>query len=198
MSKDGDGVVLKIDRMPVSGLEYRLRLKPSGADSFDFEIEFTLHKKTRDKASFTAAWACYMSTFDEIALYSPTESADHPTWVAFGEREPFVVGDPVNYEHTQRSFPAPAPAFPAVYGRLGSRVLMLMASRPEVTFFVVNAGGHRFYSPVPHPAWDFRFTLPDYEVGKPFGFQGRLIYKVWDSPAEVVKRYKQWKQATGV
>lgn len=138
-----------------------------------------------------------MSTFDEVSLYLPAGSVENPTWRALGEEPPFVVGEAVNYIHSQHYFHADwHPAFPLAYGRIGPRVLAMMLSRPEAYFFVVNAGGHRRYFPVQNPAWDLELKLPDYEPGKPFGLRGRLFYKIWAGPEEIVQRYKQWVAST--
>jgi hypothetical protein len=134
-----------------------------------------------------------MSTYDEVQLHAPLGTMDNPRWQAFGDVEPFLLGDPVNYVHSQRLFRCPEPvAFPAAYGRIGSRVLAIMLSRPEARFFVVNAGGHVSYLPVQNPARDFELRLPDYEPGRPFGLRGRLIYKPWEGAEEIVARYKEW------
>jgi hypothetical protein len=195
MQPDGRGVVLKIRQMPVSGIEYSLRLQPAEPDTIDFEVSFTLHRKTRDRAKFTASWPCYMSAYDDVQLFSPVGDAQKPQWHAIGEKPDFVIGETVNYVHTQRGFWAPEPAaFPAVFGCIGARALILMVSRPDVRFYLVNAGGHRSYFPVQNPAWDFQWKLPDYDVGKPFGFKGRLIYQAWTSTDDVVSRYHQWKR----
>ena len=105
---------------------------------------------------------------------------------------PDGASEAVNYHHTQRVLRPPSPvALPLTYGRIGTRVRAMMVSGPEVGFFVVNAGGHRSYFPVQNPAWDLEFKLPDYEPGKPFGFRGRLLYKNWAGPEEILERYKQ-------
>jgi hypothetical protein len=195
MNKESDGVLLRIPRMPLSGVEYALRLSTSGPDSLDFAVSFVLHEKKQDPASFFASWPCYMSTYEEVQLYSPSGSPEAPAWESFGEPESFVVGETVGYVHSQRTFSPPRPAlFPAVYGRIGSRVLAIMASRPEVKFFLVNAGGHRSYLPVQNPAWDLSFSLPDYPAGQAFGFTGRIIYKPWGGADEITARYRQWKE----
>lgn len=199
MTREGNVVSLRIPRMPRSGVEYQLQLKPGGADALDFEMTFTLHRKTKDKARFRASWPCYMSTFDEVQLYSPEGEPDRPTWRAFGEEEAIVIGEAVNVNKGQRSFlPAAPAAFPAAYGRIGSRVFVLMVDRPEVEFFVVNTGGHLSFCPVQNPAWDFSLTMADYEPGKPFGFRGRMLYKAWTGADEIVDRYRQWKRELAV
>jgi hypothetical protein len=197
MAQEGLNAVLRIPRMPVSGIEYELRVSPAEADSLDFEIKFILHRKTRSKAQFHASWPCYMSTFDEVELHAPTGAVERPGWQTFGEKELFVAGDAVNYVHRQRRFdPEHSVAFPAVYGRIGPRVLMIMLDRPEGRFFLVNAGGHVPYLPIQNPAWDFSLTLPDYEPEEPIRLQGRLVYKEWAGPEEVIERYHRWRSET--
>jgi len=196
MEKAGRGVVLSTPIMPVSGISYTFRIEPAGADSLDFEMSFVLHKKNKAKAVFYAEWACYMSTYDEVALYAPAGSREKPDWKPFGEKPPCIIGEAVNYVHSQQAFHPSFPvALPLTYGRIGPRVLAMMVSRPEVGFFVVNAGGHRRYFPVQNPAWDLELKLPDYEPGQPFGFRGRLLYKSWEGPEEILELYKKWVAA---
>jgi len=194
MSGNGEKVILQIERMPKSGIDYRLELAPSGRDSLDFTVQFTLHRKTREKARFSASWPCYMSTFNEVELFSPKGSPDSFKWSSFGEKEDFVVGEAVGYVHSQRRFSPPEPiAYPVAYGRIGENVLAIMVSRPEVQFFLINAGGHRSFLPVQNPAWDFSFRLADYNVREPFGFKGRIIYKRWKDSDEILRRYLDWR-----
>ncbi|MEW5978983.1 MAG: hypothetical protein AB1898_24580 [Acidobacteriota bacterium] len=193
--REGTKTTLHLPRMPLSGVEYRLTLWPSAPDAIDFEVEFRLHRKVRDRAAFGASWPCYMSTYDEVALYAPTGEPHRPVWREFGERESFVVGEAVGYVHRQRTFRPDWPvAFPAVYGRIGGFVLAMMVNRPEVSFFVVNAGGHRSFLPVQNPAWDFSFQLPDYNRGEAFGYRGRLLYRPWTHHVEITERYFEWKR----
>lgn len=194
MARQGESVELTIPAMPLSGVEYALRIGPQNQDFVDFEVRFILHKKNRSRAAFRASWPCYMSTYDEVALYVPTANAESPDWRRIGETEPVIIGDPVNYSYSQRTFEAPPAAIPLAYGRIGSRVLAIMVSRPEVTFFLVNAGGHLSFLPVQNPAWDLSFKLPDYEPGRPFGFHGRIIYKAWEGPEDILTRYRQFKE----
>jgi hypothetical protein len=194
ISGDPERVALQIHRMPDSGVEYRLELAPSGRDSLDFSIQFTLHRKTREKARFSASWPCYMSTYDEVELYSPQGTPESFRWSSFGEKEDFVAGETVGYVHSQRTFSQPQPvAHSLVYGRIGNYVLAIMTDRPEVQFFLVNAGGHRPYFPIQNPAWDFSFQLDDYAIQEPFGFEGRIIYKPWKNSDEIMQRYLDWR-----
>jgi hypothetical protein len=99
ISASKGGVLLAVRKMPVSGVEYAIRLAGSGPDSIDFEVTFVVHKKVLPKAAFHASWPCYTSAWDQVRLYAPYGEPDHPTWEPFGEKESFVVGDMVNYDH---------------------------------------------------------------------------------------------------
>jgi hypothetical protein len=195
MRKHEAGVLLEIPGMPLSGVTYTLSLAPAGPDALDFEVTFVCRKKQQSPAPFFASWPCYMSVYDDVQLHSPSGDPASPVWEPFGEPETFIVGEPVGYVHSQRTFsPEQRPAFPAVYGRIGSRVLAIMVDSPEVSFFLVNAGGHRAYMPVQNPAWDFSLNLPDYEQDKPFGFRGRIVYAPWRGSDDITARYQKWKQ----
>lgn len=198
----GSAVVLEIPEMPVSGIACRMSLRPAGEDAIEFEAVFRLARKTARVAAFHAQWACYMSTFDEVALHSPVRPAGGPghdlQWTPFGEPEAFVLGDWTGYQASQKRFDPPEPAArPAAFGRIGSRYLLLQADRPEVRFFVINGGGHLGFLPVQNPAWDFEFRLPDYEPGEAFGFRGRLVYAPWQGFAEVNRRVAEWSGIAG-
>lgn len=69
---------MRVARMPVSGIEYLIRLKLGAPDALDFEITYALHRKTKVRARFEASWPCYVSTFDEVQLYSPEGNPDAP------------------------------------------------------------------------------------------------------------------------
>jgi len=103
-----------------------------------------------------------------------------------------LLGEPVGYVHNQTAYVAEEQALPLGYGRVGEYALILMLSDPSVTFFLVNGGGHLFFSPVQNPAWDFCWVLNDYPLHQPVGFDGRLIYTRWRNQAQVLARYQQW------
>lgn len=42
-----------------------------------------------------------------------------------------------------------------------------------------------------NPAWDFQWLIPDYEVGKPYGFEMRLAYVPYESPEQIRTLYEQ-------
>ncbi len=46
----------------------------------------------------------------------------------------------------------------------------------------------------PNPAWDFQFIIPDYEVGKKYSFNCRLIYKKFISPDDIKEEFERWQE----
>ncbi len=83
-------------------------------------------------------------------------------------------------------------ALPVAFGRIGQRHLLLMFDDPSVKFFVVNAGGHFPTSVVQNPAWDISWTIRDYPLGEPIGFNGRLVYSSIGGRDQVRSRYIEW------
>jgi len=98
----------------------------------------------------------------------------------------------VGYDHQQTAYFVEDQAFPLGYGRIGDRALALMFDDSDVKFFVVNAGGHFSISPVQNPAWDFEWTIEDYSLNEPVGFNGRLMYGPFGGEDEILSRYQQW------
>ena len=44
-----------------------------------------------------------------------------------------------------------------------------------------------------NPAWDFQFIVPDFEVGKEYSFQARVMYKEFEGSDQVLAEYKLWE-----
>ena len=134
-----------------------------------------------------------MNGYDDVRLFYPRKhSVDDWEWDSIGEKPDIILGETVNYYHTQEAFFAEDQVFPLGYGRIGERVLIIMFSDPSVLLFVFNAGGHLFFSPVQNPAWDFEWTVEDYPLHHPIGFDGRLIYTRFESQEQGLERYQEW------
>jgi neutral/alkaline ceramidase-like enzyme len=194
LERKGAGALLTLEPQPTMQLGYSLEIQPGGPDAIDFSIRFKCHRKPENgPAKLHATWPCYMNVFDDLRLYYPRGvDAQDVTWTALGERPPFVIGDPVQYEHEQTVAQAEDQALPLGYGRIGDRALILMFSDPEVRLFHVNTGGHYFFSPIQNPAWDFAWTCEDYPLETAIGFDGRIIYAPFDGPEAILTRYREW------
>jgi hypothetical protein len=103
----------------------------------------------------------------------------------------------VGYKHRQEGFRAEDQVLPVGFGRIGHRVLILMFDDPKVRFFMVNSGGHYSISAIQNPAWDFEWVMDDYPLDKPVGFNGRLVYTVFDNEEKIMRRYREWVARSG-
>lgn len=193
IEKRGQGAALVIDELPQSRLAYTLECQPAEPDGIEFSVQFTFGKApAQGPRKFWATWACYMNAYDDVRFTYAQGSSQTWHWAALGEKPDIIVGEQVGYVHKQQIFEARRQAMPLGYGRVGKMALVLMIDDARVKFFVVNAGGHLSYSPVQNPAWDFKWEIDDYPIGKPVGFHGKLIYGAFESEQQVLHRYRQW------
>jgi hypothetical protein len=85
---------------------------------------------------------------------------------------------------------------PFFYGLFRDLTLMVMFDRTEGVRLSQSPSGGGFDAmrQTTHPAWDFQFVLPKYEVNTDYGFKGRLVYRPKCSRDEVMKEYEIWKK----
>lgn len=80
---------------------------------------------------------------------------------------------------------------PFYYERFHNMVLAFMFHPGEgIRFSQSPTGGGDV-----NPAWDFQFIVPDFEVGKKYSFQARVMYKEFKGPDEVLAEYELWDSA---
>lgn len=194
----GPGAIITLDPMAETQFRYTIEFQPAEPDGIDFSIRFVFHKKPdAGPIRFRATWPCYMNAYDDVRFFYPKGSSpDTWEWACLGEKPDIVIGEPVGYRHQQTGYFVDGQALPVGYGRVGDRALTLMFDDPAVKFFVVNAGGHSPLSAVQNPAWDFEWTIEDYPLNQPVGFNGRLIYAVFDGADQILPRYQEWKTQT--
>ncbi len=194
MEPKGEGVLLAIDPMPETQFAYTIEFQPAMPDGIDISVRFIFHRKPdTEPARFHASWPCYMNACDDVRfLYPKGKSLSNFQWASLGEKPDIIIGEPVGYRHQQTLYLAEEQAVPVGYGRIGKRTLALMFNDPRVTFFVVNAGGHYPISAVQNPAWDLSWTVDDYPLNEPVGFDARLIYTYFKDPQTILERYREW------
>lgn len=81
-------------------------------------------------------------------------------------------------------------AEPFYYGRFDNMVFAYMFEEPKdgiIRFSQSPTGGGSG-----NPAWDFQFIIPDFEVGKEYSFNTRLVYKEWKNKEDIISEYKRW------
>jgi hypothetical protein len=56
----------------------------------------------------------------------------------------------------------------------------------------LSGGGRSTSGDDTNPAWDFQLVIPDYETGKEYGLEMRVVYKPWAGRADVLKEVRNW------
>lgn len=83
-------------------------------------------------------------------------------------------------------------AYPFYYGVRDGNVLIMMFEKPEdgeINFAQSPDGASE-----KDPAWDFIYYQKKYQVGKPFAFRGRMVYKKFQGQVDVIKTYEEWSK----
>ena len=200
LERKGKGAVLTLDPLPQTQFRYTLELQPAEPDGIDFSCRFEFQRHPESgPAQLKASWPCYMNGYDDVRLFYPRgKSSTDWQWASLGEKPKIIIGEPVGYQHDQTYYRVDEQAFPLAYGQIGQHALAIMFDDPRVKFFCVNAGGHHFCSAIQNPAWDWSWSVSDYPVNQPIGFNGRLVYTRFESADQILERYAQWRQQTNI
>lgn len=197
--------------------EYRVR----APYYLDHTLTFADQKDARTKGCGfrEVSWCCYMNCLEDPRLHflsggkwfryiSPrhgTGSNIAPAYVPdealekWPPRQKAASGDGMRLFHWDRI----AKRFdePFYYGRLGNMAMILVFDTPQwLRFFCSpSGGGGSLVAKRTCPAWDFEWVIPEaeYEVGRTYAFRMRLIYKPFDSDADVLQEYRQSQQELG-
>ncbi len=153
-------------------------------------------------------WASYINAPEDKSLYFLSEgsSLDAPKWAQYCTlqhgRDSTVCSekDTVDIEFEGGSgalFRSMAPlrySEPFFYGRTADHVLIfIFAPGPVIRFSHSPSGGGRTEAgDAQHPAWDFQLIIPDYEVGREYSLNMRLVYKPWAGRADVLDEVRQF------
>ena len=79
---------------------------------------------------------------------------------------------------------------PFYYGRFHNMALTYMFYPEEgIRFSQSPTGGGEL-----NPAWDFQFIVPNFEIGKEYSFQARMMYKEFAGADDVLEEFEAWKK----
>lgn len=199
MEQRQDGAAVLLDPMPGLQMAYSLWMRPAEPDGVDFSIRFRMGKRPDSgRPQLNASWPCYMNAYDDIRLFYPQGSGpDNWTWASTGQKRDMVIGETVDFLWSQEAFHAEELALPLAYGLIGDHVWIMMFNDPSVRIWVGNAGGHFCGSAVQNPAWDFGWSIEDYPLDEPVGFDGRIVYTRFENCDQVIDRYREWEGSSG-
>lgn len=84
---------------------------------------------------------------------------------------------------------------PFYYGLYDGLTWIMLFDRSEGICFTHSPSGGGANAPLKttHPAWDFQFIIPKYEVMREYSFNARAVFRPYSSRDEVVREYRAWK-----
>jgi hypothetical protein len=176
-----------------------------------YYIEFSFRcipRKVLQGGFFGVFWASYIRAFLNKSMYflADGSSLDRPQWVQLcsqkhdrdstvrHEADPaeivFEPGAPILWNQISL-LRYSAPFF---YGHFKNMVLIyIFRPNPLIRFtHSPSGGGPTEAGDGFNPAWDFQLIVPNYEVGREYGLEGRLVYKPWVDRADVLREVQQW------
>ncbi len=191
---------------PLSGVESLTTFKLVPPHYIDVTYQFVIHDSQFFKHKYAGFfWASYIHAPADKKIYFQGNKKDSKAtnWVSAYSNEHGVNSTHKSQQDTESIYFAPnfnatlASHFseykyhePFYYGRFHNMVLAFMFNPGEgIRFSQSPTGGGDV-----NPAWDFQFIEPDFEVGKEYSFQARVLYKEFEGPDEVLAEYEIWKR----
>lgn len=193
-------------------LESRTRFKLVEPHYIDFTYRCRPHQQTFQYGYLGLFWASYINGPEDQSVYFrgglPSEKArwvqlctqrhdDESTVRPRGDRhEPkFREG------FRQALFRNVSPLvydLPFYYGVFENHVFIVMFDRIEGLRLShsPSGGGYHTERQTSNPAWDFQYIVPAYEVGKEYGFKGRVVFRERCRRAEILEEYERWGKET--
>jgi len=191
---------------PLSNVESLTTFKLVPPHFIDVTYQFIIHDSQFFKHNYAGFfWASYIyaPTDKKIYFQGNKKSSNATNWVSAYSNEHGVNSTHKSKQDNESIYFAPnfnatlASHFseykyqkPFYYGRFHNMVLAFMFYPGEgIRFSQSPTGGGDV-----NPAWDFQFIVPDFEVGKEYSFQARVMYKEFESSDQVLAEYELWKK----
>ena len=200
-----------------STLKYTL--SESNAIDFEFRCRAQHPELFGQRGYAVLFFADYMNDVEDVAIEFRGVAGP-------GEEEKWIRADApsghadFNHGGTYRSLPAQDLAYdadhnfklnlwsydyprftqPFYYGRAAhGMVFILMFDRMHSTEDEIRFSLFKFKVPRrPRPAWDFQYVIHQVEQDRPYGFNGRLIWKKFVSPEDCQAEYRRWRDAGSI
>ena len=173
----------------------------------DYQFRVTPHKKDLAGNLFGVFWASYMNAPMDKSVYFLTgeSTLDAPKWQQFYSQ---VHNRDSVLRHTSDTFEMPhvenpealwldeSPlrySEPFYYGRYRNMVFIYIFQSKEIVRFTTSpsGGGWNEEKAANNPAWDFQLLVPDYQVGKEYALDVRVVYKPWVDRDDVLKEVRK-------
>ncbi len=184
----------------------------------DFEFKCIPHDRTKfgKRGYGIFFWANYMNQVDDVALHflGKANAEGDEKWIAGsapnthrdhigGGTYRHVSAPPLEYDSDHNfklnvwSYDWPRFTKPFYFGRAANDMsLMLMFDRTysksdEIRFSLFK---FKVQDERRKPAWDFQYVIHDVEVGREYGYRGRLVWKKFVSDDDCLREYESWQR----
>lgn len=193
---------------PVYGVESWTRFTLSEPCCLDMAFRCIPRKNDLAGNMLGVFWASYINAPEDKSIHFLSEGStlDRPVWCQYctlrHNRDSTVCHENDNFEipfagNTETLFANIAPvrySEPFYYGRVnGQALIYIFRPGPCIRFsHSPSGGGSTADGTGQHPAWDFQFIIPDYEVGKEYSMEMRLVYKPWTGREDVLNEVRRY------
>lgn len=200
-------VLLYQSPTPLSSVESRTDFKLNSPEYIDITFRFIIHDQKKFKHGYAGLfWASYIHAPSDKKINFPGSEVDSDSvgWIAAYSSEHGLKSTHIGKNEKEAVYFAPnfnarlASHFSDYkydqafyYGRFHNMVLAYMFHPAEgIRFSQSPTGGG-----ADNPAWDFQFIVSDFEVGREYSFQARMVYKEFAGAKDVLEEYEIWKKA---
>jgi len=202
-------VLLYQSPTPLSGVESQTVFRLTDSHYIDITFRFRIHDRKFFKHGYAGLfWASYIDAPADRKIYfhGYERGSDSPGWIsaystAHGLKSTYVgrndkdslyfapninthmlFHDLSDYYYDQ----------PFYYGRFHNMVLAFMFQPDRgIRFSQSPSSG---LEQAIYPAWDFQFIVPDFEGGREYSFEARIMYKEFAGSNDVLGEFEAWKK----
>jgi hypothetical protein len=196
---------------PFWGLESWSRFTLVAPHFLDFSFRCIPRRSTFRHGYIGLFWASYMNAPENKSLYfrglAPHMPApqylqfctqhhnDRATVVHADEPQPRLA---FAEDHPTMLFTEYSPlryCEPFFYGRWKDFVFAVFFDRTDGLRFShsPSGGGETADGSDTNPAWDWQFIIPDYEVGREYGYRARVVFKPFGGRGEIKALWEKWQ-----
>jgi len=193
---------------PYFGVESWTRFALKEPYYIDLSFRCIAHKDDLASGFLGVFWASYINGPLNKSMHFLAAGSDleKPVWRQFctqsHDRDSTVLheADQTELVHEEgapilwQSFSQLRYSAPFFYGRFRNMVLIyIFEPGPNIRFsHSPSGGGRNANEDDTNPAWDFQLIVPDYEAGREYGLQMRLVYKPWAGRTDVLAEVRKY------
>lgn len=194
-------VTLHQSPTPLYGLESWTSFTAKDDCAVDIDFRCIAHKDVFPNDFLALFWASYIHGPENKSIYFCTETEDQlePKWQQFcththgHESSVLPHGITCSYrntfdQHLVSSYSPVRFSKPLYFGLFGPMVFALFFEERDCMRFAHSPTG----AGADNPAWDFQYIVDQPQVGKNYGWKGRMIYKLYQGRDDVLQEYEKF------